>query len=122
MPESDVVAFRDLLIEKVGAEMTRLEAELAGFIESPDALSLGNVASLVALIATKVKLPGRLGVAVAYVLPLLADAMSELADGKLEELHEKAKAKHDFLTAVLTGFQLDLNDGVDQRILLSSNK
>ena len=83
---------------------------------------LGNVAPLVALIATKVKLPGRLGVAVAYVLPLLADAMSELADGKLEELHEKAKAKHDFLTAVLTGFQLDLNDGVDQRILLSSNK
>ena len=65
MPESDVVAFRDLLIEKVGAEMTRLEAELAGFIESPDALSLGNVASLVALIATKVTLPGRFGVAVA---------------------------------------------------------
>ena len=65
MPESDVVAFRDLLIEKVGAEMTRLEAELPTFIEPPDALSLGNVASLVALIATKVTLPGRFGVAVA---------------------------------------------------------
>ena len=48
--------------------------------------------------------------------------MSELADGKLEELHEKAKAKRDFLTAALTGFQLDLNDGVDQRILLRSNR
>jgi hypothetical protein len=42
LPEMDVTGFRDLMVEKVGHEISRLQEELAAFIDEPDAFSLGE--------------------------------------------------------------------------------
>ncbi|WP_221181187.1 ATP/GTP-binding protein [Curtobacterium sp. PhB78] len=42
LPSLDVTAFRDLLVEKVGQEMTLLREELAAFAEESEAFSLGE--------------------------------------------------------------------------------
>lgn len=42
MPETNVHAFRALLVEKVSDELDQLRQELRGFVEAPDALSFGE--------------------------------------------------------------------------------
>lgn len=42
LPDTDVFAFRDLLVEKASNEIDQLEEVLAGFVEEPDALSVGE--------------------------------------------------------------------------------
>jgi hypothetical protein len=67
------------------------------------------------------KLPGVVGVVARFVVAALGpDALSEAAKtsgDKMRELHQKAKAKQDNVTAVLTGFKLDLDHGEEGKIL-----
>lgn len=42
LPDYDVFKFRDLLIEKVSPELGELRTVVAGFVESPDALAVGE--------------------------------------------------------------------------------
>jgi energy-coupling factor transporter ATP-binding protein EcfA2 len=42
LPEMDVIDFRDLLVEKAGAELNKLQGVIATFVEVPEALSVGD--------------------------------------------------------------------------------
>jgi ABC-type uncharacterized transport system YnjBCD ATPase subunit len=180
LPDLDVVGFRDLLVEKAGGEIVELSKVLAGLIEAPDALSvgedfvllssakfepgkievakrvglqlilplaavlpfsrfvrwalamhkggkvagylLGSVSPLAVLIGGKVKLPGPLGLLGIFGGSQLAEAAAKLAGDKLKEMNDEAKAKHDYLTAMVTGFELALAKGEKERVLLRSIK
>lgn len=55
--------------------------------------------------------------------PLAVPALQEvvkLSKSKLEEVHAKAIADRDFLTAVMTQFRLDLDNGVEEDLLVKS--
>jgi energy-coupling factor transporter ATP-binding protein EcfA2 len=179
LPDTDVTAFRDLLVEKVGQEMTLLQEELAAFAEEPSALSLGEdfvllssaqftpgkidvdqqvgvqlmlpiaailpfsrhvrwakalrhgskvakelldrSAPVLALLITRLKLPGPLKL-ISVVLPFLVDPVLDHSRERLQDLYDKAKDRHDFLTAALLGFRLELNRAVDEKVLIESTK
>ena len=53
--------------------------------------------------------------------PSLALA-AELAGDQLKKVNEEARAQHDYLTATLTQFKLDLDDGVEGGLFIRSNK
>lgn len=89
-------------------------------LSSAEALSL-----LIAASGPVAKLIGR----VPKVGPLLAglvlpavNALIKAGKPKLEELHREAIAKHDFLTAILTQFRLDLVSGVERDLFVKSPK
>ncbi len=42
LPDMDVIDFRDLLVEKAGAELNKLQEVIATFVEAPEALSVGD--------------------------------------------------------------------------------
>lgn len=178
LPDADVVWFRDLLIQKVGSEIARLQMELKSFVDAPEAFSLGEdfvllssakfepgrievsqqigvkliipIAAVLpftrhvrwaqslekgskvakellatslpylAFVATKLKIRGPIGVVIGTIIAGLVDVISGLTTERVEELHNEARAKHDFLTTVLTGFRLELDEGVEQKVLLRS--
>jgi hypothetical protein len=47
---------------------------------------------------------------------------AKLAGDTLRERHSEALAKQDYMAAALTDFQLDLDNGEDERIFLKSKK
>jgi len=185
-PDLDVQDFRDLLVEKAAGDIAALHQTLKGFVQVPDALSIGEdfmllssakfepgkievtervgvdlilpVATMlplerVAQWAEKFDIPlrvlgglvdhanefavvltGAVGKFAAKVLakvpkvgpflgpvaiPVLAEAV-KLGTAKLEEIHGKALADKDYLTATLTQFRLDLDRGVEDRLLVKS--
>ncbi|MEI2276700.1 ATP/GTP-binding protein [Paenarthrobacter ilicis] len=85
---------------------------------------MGTVAPLSSLFATaKVasligRLPNPIATVAATVGPFLAKSAFDLAGSKVEELHTHASEKHDFLTETLTGFQMELDRGDDEKVLL----
>lgn len=176
LPEMNVTVFRDLLVEKVGEEMTFLRDELTAFVEEPDAFSLGQdfvrlsaakfepgnidvsapvgvplmlpIAAMLPLsrhlrwakamrnsgkVATDLlkhagaivtflsalKLPGKLKILTA-IIPFTIDPLVDHGTAKLREAYDKAVARHDFLTAVLLGFRLDLDQAADDQVLIES--
>ena len=179
LPGMDVTGFRDLMVEKVGEEITLLREELAAFVSEPEAFSLGedfivlssarfepgridvgqqvgvrlalpiaamlpfsrNVrwaaamrrgskaakellersAPVLTLISTRLKLPGPLKV-ITVALPFVVDPLLEHSRQKMQDAYDAAKARHDFLTAVLLGFRLQLDDAVDDKVLIESPK
>ncbi len=63
--------------------------------------------------------PGKGGKArkiAAVALPILADA-ARLVGPKLREMNAQARAQHDYLRATLTQFKLDLEQGVDDKVI-----
>ncbi|MFC5265062.1 hypothetical protein ACFPJ1_23365 [Kribbella qitaiheensis] len=54
-------------------------------------------------------------------LPVLT-AAAKMAGSQLREINAKAREDHDFLTATLTQFKLDLDQGVKDRLLIRSLK
>lgn len=184
LPDTDVADFRDLLVEKAGAELNKLQGVIATFVEAPEALSVGDdfvllssaqfepekieitkrvgldlilpiaamlpfsryvrwalamrrgakVAEHLLDVAKPVadfigsdrmalllaRLPGPISNAVALVGPFLMQTVLDLAGTKLLDMHIEAKAKHDFLTETLTGFQLELDRGDSEKVLLRS--
>lgn len=88
-----------------------------------------QVAAALALIAPfikRVKLPGPLAVLAAGLAALISkEAIDKILDAgraKLEEAKAEALARHDYLTAVLTRFRIDLEDAEHAKVLLRSRK
>ena len=50
------------------------------------------------------------------------DPLLEHSRQKMQDAYDAAKARHDFLTAVLLGFRLQLDDAVDDKVLIESPK
>lgn len=71
------------------------------------------------LTGRKSKLPGPLGHILRIIGPGLKVA-TEMAGDKLKEINADALAKHDYLKATLTRFQMDLDKGEEEQILLRS--
>lgn len=184
LPDMDVIDFRDLLVEKAGAELNKLQEVIATFVEDPEALSVGDdfvllssaqfepgkievtkrvgldlilpIAAMLpfsryvrwALAMRKgakvtehllrvarpvadfisndklpillTRLPGPIGNAVALIGPFLMQTVLDLTGSKVLDLNAEAKAKHDFLTETLTGFQMELDRGDGEKVLLRS--
>lgn len=184
LPDMDVIDFRDLLVEKAGAELNKLQGVIATFVEAPEALSVGDdfvllssaqfepekievtkrvgldlilpiaamlpfsryvswalamrkgakVAEHLLRLAKPVadfigndklavllaRLPVPIGNAVALIGPFLMQTVLDLVGTKVLDMHEEAKAKHDFLAETLTGFQLELDRGDGEKVLLRS--
>ncbi|KQY42013.1 ATP/GTP-binding protein [Cellulomonas sp. Root137] len=181
-PDLDVHGFQDLLVEKAAGDISSLHDVLKGFVNLPEALSMGE--DFLLLSSAKFE-PGRIEVTerkgvdlllpVACVLPLdrlvqwgrrleiprkMLDRLVDNADdiarvlygaapwmikvpkvGKflaialpyvaraikngspmLKEINDRAWANHDYLTAVLTRFRLDLDRGVKENLLVKSTK
>src|SRR5664280_214142 len=78
------------------------------------------------LIGSKVKPPGPMGLLlnlVGFVLSKeVLDDAAKLAGDKLRAINAEALAKHDYLTATLTGFRMDLDKGEKEQILLRSRR
>jgi hypothetical protein len=73
------------------------------------------------LIGYKAKLPGRIGDRLLRTLNSnLINEAAKLAADKLTEINAQALARHDYLTATLTQFRLDLINGEKEQILLTS--
>lgn len=185
-PSLDATKFQDLVIEKAARDIAALHETLKGFVQLPEALSLGEdfiLLSSAKFEPDKIELTERVGVdlilPVASMLPLErlaqwneqfdiplkilgkvvdnADALSVVLTGagakvvakllvkvpkvgpllagvaipalaeavkvsavKLEEIHARALADRDYLTATLTQFRLDLARGVQERLLVKS--
>ena len=87
---------------------------------------LGGTASLATALIGKVKFVGPKG----FVASKLADKTvgsavalaADLSAEQLRKLNSEAKAKQDYMTAVLTGFGLDLDMAEDDRVLLRSRR
>lgn len=180
LPEYDVFKFRDLLISKATDELEELRKVLAGLVESPDALAVGEdflllssakfepnsievtervgldlvlplaamlpferhlrwaeqkqlgakvveellsgTGPLAAALFGKTKFAGPKGVLVALVGSRFANVASKLGVDQLRNMNSEALAKKDYLTAALTRFGLDLDDGEEERVLLRSKK
>ncbi|MDQ0665400.1 energy-coupling factor transporter ATP-binding protein EcfA2 [Arthrobacter ulcerisalmonis] len=184
LPDIDVTDFRDLLVEKAGVELNKLQEVIATFVEVPEALSVGDdfvllssaqfepgkievtkrvgldlilpiaamlpfsryvrwalamrngakVAEHLLSVAKPVadfigndrlalllaRLPGPIGNVVAWIGPFLMQTVLDLTGTKVLDMHAEAKAKHDFLTETLTGFQLELDRGDSEKVLLRS--
>lgn len=184
LPDMNVIDFRDLLVEKAGAELNKLQGVIATFVEVPEALSVGDdfvllssaqfepekievtkrvgldlilpiaamlpfsrfvrwaltmrkgakvadhllrnakpVADFIGndrLRALLARLPGPINNVVALIGPFLMQTVLDLVGTKVLDMHEEAKAKHDFLAETLTGFQLELDRGDGEKVLLRS--
>ena len=64
--------------------------------------------------------PGPLGVILALLSPDIIEEAAQMAGDKLREVNAEAMAKQNFLTATLTRFQMDLDEGEQARIVLRS--
>lgn len=83
----------------------------------------GGAAALAAgLMGRTGKLPGPLGHLLTLLGPGLVDDAAKLAGDKLRRINVEALAKDDHLTATLTGFRIDLDEGEEQQILLRSRR
>lgn len=178
LPDLDVFKFRDLLIEKAADDIAELRKVLAGFVESSDAMSvgedflllssasfnadkievtkrvglelllplaamlpferhvrwakaknmsgkvvenlMGGAGALAVSLIGKGKLPGPLGVLVNLLGPNLVDDAAKLGGEKLRQVNAEALAKNDSLTATLTRFRMDLDEGEAAQVLLRS--
>ncbi|MGF9660527.1 ATP/GTP-binding protein [Arthrobacter crystallopoietes] len=186
LPDLDVNKFSELLIEKAGDDINDLREVIAGLVEAPDALSVGEDFMLLssamfnankievtervgldlilpmaavlpferhvrwaqlkllpgqvserllgagavgaaglasALLGSRVRLPALLQgfIGVALSRGLLDDA-ARLAGDRLREINADAVAKHNYMTATLTGFRMDLEKGEKEKILLRSRR
>ncbi|WP_159803046.1 TRAFAC clade GTPase domain-containing protein [Arthrobacter zhaoguopingii] len=84
---------------------------------------LGGAGALAAvLIGSKGKLPAPIGHLLKFVGPRIVNQAAELAGDRLRLINAEALAKHDYLTATLTGFRLDLDKGEKEQILLRSRR
>lgn len=184
-PSLDVQAFQDLLVEKAAGDVAALRETLKGFVQVPEALSLGEdymLLSSAKFEAGKIEVSQRVGLdlilPVATMLPLervaqwaerldiplkvvgrlvdnaealaavltgvvafaskflskvpkvgpaltllalpAVEALVNLSTSKLEETYARAVADRDYLTATLTRFRLDLNQGVSDGLLVKS--
>lgn len=79
-----------------------------------------TLALAAALMGSKGKLPGQIGLWLSRLDPTVLDHAAKLASEQLRRVNSEALAKRDYLTATLTRFQLDLDEGEEKQILLRS--
>ncbi|TVZ00190.1 ATP/GTP-binding protein [Trebonia kvetii] len=93
---------------------------LGGLVDHADALA-GLLTGAGADAAAKflAKIPKVVPVLAPIAIPGLAEAV-KLGKSKLEEVHAQALADRDFLTAVVTQFRLDLDQGVEDHLFVKS--
>lgn len=82
----------------------------------------GAGALALALLQLKAKLPGPVGRLVNLVGPNAVQAAVDLVGDKLKQANAEALARHDYLTATLTRFRMDLDKGEEKQILLRSHR
>lgn len=181
LPNLDVFALRDLLIEKACDDIDELRQVLASFVEASDALSVGEdfmllssakfdagkievtkrvgldltlplaailpferharwtktkqipakvaenlltgAAALAAVLTGhKGKLPAPLSILVSLIGPGVVNEAANMAKDSLQKINADALTKRDNLTATLTRFRMDLDQGEEERILLRSHR
>ena len=81
---------------------------------------MGGAGALAVSLLGKGKLPGPLGVLIGRLGPSLVDDAARLGGDKLEQINAEALAKGDHLTAILTRFRMDLDEGEAAQVLLRS--
>lgn len=81
----------------------------------------GGSKLLAAALIGKTK-PGPIGIVLALLSPDVIDEAAQLAGDKLREVNAEALAKQNYVTATLTRFQMDLDKGEEDQILLRSLK
>lgn len=185
-PDLDVIKFQDLIVQKAAGDIVELHKTLKGFVQLPEALSLGedfmllssakfehnkievtervgldlilpvafmlpferlaqwadkfniplkilgelvdhadafaaffNSAAARAAVTILSKVPKVGPLLVAIAIPALEEAV-KLSKKKLEEIHAQALEDRDYLTATLTQYRLDLDHGVEDRLLVKS--
>lgn len=79
----------------------------------------GGARLLAAALIGKTK-PGVIGAILAMISPDVIDEAAHLADDALREINAQAIAKHNYVTATLTQFQMDLDKGEEEQVLLRS--
>ncbi|MEU4419648.1 hypothetical protein AB0F81_03420 [Actinoplanes sp. NPDC024001] len=67
-----------------------------------------------------ISLPGPLGQLMSRFGPDLVNEAVRVAGDKLKEMNAEALVKHEYLTATLTGFRMDLDKAEEERILFRS--
>ena len=86
----------------------------------------GAVAVALALLMKKVNLPGPAGAILSVITTLLPENLLDDATSFIEkqqkEKNREALAAHDYLAATLSGFQMDLEQGEKDLILITSAK
>ncbi|MGW9183822.1 TRAFAC clade GTPase domain-containing protein [Agromyces sp. NPDC055661] len=86
------------------------------------ATALGGVGALAtAFIARQNKVIGSIGLLLSHFGSNLND-LARLGGDKLREANAEALAKHDNLRATMTGFQMDLDRGEEEQVLLRSRR
>lgn len=65
---------------------------------------------------------GLLGIVLALLNPDVVDEAAQMAGDKLREVNAQALAKHNYVTATLTRFQMDLDMGEEDEVFLRSLK
>lgn len=84
---------------------------------------LGGAREMAAgLVALNLKKPGPVGAILALIGPDVIDQAAKMAQDKLREVNAEAISKHNYVTATLTKFRMDLNEGEDEQVLLRSLK
>ncbi|TFD16594.1 ATP/GTP-binding protein [Cryobacterium sp. TMT1-21] len=88
--------------------------------------SMVAAAEMAATLLNKVKWPGPLGIVQSVLTNALSDGLLRdavnLAEDQLKKINSDALAKHDYLAATLTKFQMDLNQAEKENIFLRSPK
>jgi hypothetical protein len=92
--------------------------QLPGKVAQNLMVGAGGIAAV--LTGRKVKLPGALGLLLKAVGSSAVDDAVKLAGDKLHQINAEALAKRDHLTATLTRFRMDLDDGEREHVLLLS--
>jgi hypothetical protein len=92
--------------------------QLPGKVAQNLMVGAGGIAAV--LTGRKVKLPGALGLLLKAVGSSAVDDAVKLAGDKLHQINAEALAKRDHLTATLTRFRVDLDDGEREHVLLLS--
>lgn len=85
-------------------------------------LTAGAGALAGALLGRNGKLPGPFGHLLNLVGPGVVNDAAKLAGDKLRKVNAEALAKNDHLTATLTRFRMDLDEGEEEQILLRSRR
>jgi hypothetical protein len=80
----------------------------------------GGIAAV--LTGRKVKLPGAVGLLLKVVGSSAVDDAVKLAGDKLQQVNAEALAKRDHLTATLTRFRMDLDEGEKEHVLVLSRR
>ncbi len=94
--------------------------QLPGKVAQNLMVGAGGIAAV--LTGRKVKLPGALGLLLKAVGSNAVDDAVKLAGDKLHQINAEALAKRDHLTATLTRFRMDLDEGEKEHVLLLSRR